>query len=92
MDHLGYISCKADPDLWMHVSKRNTGEDNYEYMLLYVDGCLCVSEHAEKALREIYNYFPMKHGSIGPPKINLGAKLSKVDLPNGIRVWAISAR
>ena len=91
MDHLRYTSCKADPDLWMHMSKRDTGEDYYEYMLLYVDDCLCVSEHPKAALEDINHYFPMKPGSIGPPKIYLGAKLSKVDLPNGVTAWAISA-
>jgi hypothetical protein len=32
----------------------------------------------------------MKAGSIGPPGIYLGAKLSKVRLPNGVEAWAMS--
>ena len=32
---------------------------------------------------EINQYFPMQPSSIGPPKIYLGAKISKVQLPNG---------
>ena len=91
MDHLGYTSCIADPDLWLRIAKRDTGVEYYEYILLYVDDCLCISEHAKAALQEINHYFPMKPGSIGPPKIYLGAKISKISLPNGVTSWAISA-
>ena len=31
----------------------------------------------------------MKASSIGPPKIYLGAKLGKVQLPNGVEAYAI---
>jgi len=33
----------------------------------------------------------LKPGSIGPPKIYLGGKVSQVDLPNGSKAWAFSA-
>ena len=39
---------------------------------------------------EINKYFPMKPKSIGPPKIYLGAKISKVQLPNGVVAYAMS--
>jgi len=42
MKHLGYESCLADPDLWMRLAVNNNGVEYYEYMLLYVDDCLCV--------------------------------------------------
>ena len=91
MDHLGYTSCKADPDLWLRLAKKDSGENYYEYVLLYVDDCLVISEHARQALEEINQYFPMKPESIGEPKIYLGAKISKIILPNGVSSWAISA-
>ena len=91
MEHLGYESCKADPDLWIRKAKRDNGEDYYEYMLLYTDDCLCVSEYAIEALNAIDKYFPLKPSSIGPPRIYLGGKVSKDDLPNGVTAWAISA-
>ena len=34
MDHLGYLSCKADLDLWIRIDRHDSGEDYYEYMLL----------------------------------------------------------
>ena len=33
----------------------------------------------------------MKLEPVGPPKLLLGDKLSKDDLPNGVKAWVISA-
>ena len=33
----------------------------------------------------------MKSESVGPPKLYLGGKLLMIDLPNGVKAWAISA-
>jgi hypothetical protein len=90
MEHLGYSSCLADPDLWMRKAVSDKGVAYYEYLLLYVDDCLCVSEHPREALMEINEYFPMKPSSVGPPKIYLGAKIGKVQLPNGVDAFAVS--
>jgi hypothetical protein len=51
MGHLGFTSLRADPDVWFRLSKQATGEDYYEYVLLYVDDVLVISEHADKVLR-----------------------------------------
>ena len=91
MDHMGYKSCLADPDLWMRPAKKDNGTEYYEYILLYVDDCLVVSEHPDQALNKLGKYFPLKPGSVGPPKLYLGGKLSRVDLPNGVKAWAVSA-
>ena len=91
MDHLGYQSCLADPDLWFCVSKLDNGTEYYEYILLYVDDCLVVSEHPNQVLSRHGKYFPLKPDSVGPPKLYLGEKLSKMQLPNGVVAWTISA-
>ena len=90
MEVLGYQSCQADADLWMRKAVKGTGERYYEYVLLYVDDCLCISEHPKEAIEKIDKYFPMKPGSIAPPALYLGAKISKVQLPNGVTAWAQS--
>jgi len=88
MRHLKYEFCAAEHDVWMRKARRDDGSEYYEYLLLYTDDCLCISEHAEEALREIDKYFSLKEKSIGPPKTYLGGKVSKVTLPSG--VWAYS--
>ena len=90
MDMLGYESCLANPNLWIRKATTDDGVFYYEYMLLYTDDCLTISKNPQEALMEINKYFPMKPKSVGPPKINLGAKISKVQLPNGVIVYAMS--
>lgn len=91
MEHLGYESCLADPDVWMRQSEMDDGTPYWEYMLLYTDDCLAVSHSPKKALEGLGKYFTLKPGSIGPPKIYLGGKVSQIDLPNGSKAWAFSA-
>ena len=91
MRTLGYLPCKADPDLW--YKSMVCPEDNfkyYAYMLLYIDDCLAIHHNAEMALTELDNYFAMKKGSIGDPDIYLGAKLRAVELNNGVKAWSMS--
>ena len=44
-------SCPADPDGWMRPAIKSDGSKCYEYVLLYVDDALVVSENAECILR-----------------------------------------
>ena len=92
MAHLGFTSCKADPDIWMQEGKKDDGSAYWEYVLLYVDDALCISNNAENVSRnEIGKYFVMKPGSIAPPKIYLGNKVPKVTLDNGVDAWSFSS-
>ena len=70
MRHLDFESCLADPDVWMRPAKKSDGSEYYEYILLYTDDVLVVSENAESVLRHgIGRYFDLKKSSIGPPKL-----------------------
>ena len=92
MGHLGFFSSRADPDVWLRLSKRSTGEEYYEYVLLYVDDVLVISESAEKVLRnEIGQHFVLRDESIGPPSQYLGGKLRLVTLDNGVKAWAFGS-
>ena len=84
MGHLGYEYFKEDPYLWMRLAKRDDGSEYYEYILLYIYDCLCMSEHP-------LQYFLLKPDSVGPPKMYLGKKISQVQLPTGVNAWTISA-
>ena len=92
MQLLNYESCPADPDLWITKAVHSNGTDYYEYVLLYVDDVLAVSENARENILEKDKYFTMKPESIGEPKIYLGGKISKVQLPNGVIARALSMR
>ena len=92
MNHLGFTSSRADPDVWFRRAKRTTGEEYYEYVLLYVDDVLVISERAEQVLRkEIGQQFVLKDESIGKPTQYLGGKLREVTLANGVLAWSFSS-
>ena len=72
----------------MRPSIKSDGTECYDYVLLYTDDTLVVSEDAENILRhEIGRYFTLKQESIGPPKIYLGGRMRKVQLENGVHAW-----
>ena len=92
MHFLHFKSCPADPDVWMRPAMKSDGTTYYEYVLLYIDDCLAISENAEKILRtEIGRYFELKEASIGPPKLYLGGHVRKVVLENGVKAWGFSS-
>ena len=92
MEYLGFKSSLADPDVWFREAKREDGTTMYEYVLLYTDDCLVISDNAEYVLRkEIGRYFTLKEESIGPPSQYLGGKLSQVQLANGTECWGFSS-
>ena len=67
MDHLGFTSCRAEPDVWMRAATKTDGEEYFEYVLLYVDHCLVILHKPEAILREeIGKHFKLKEESIGP--------------------------
>ena len=92
---MGYESSIDDPDVWFRKAIKDDGSEYYEYVLLYVDDTLVVSEHPKEALIELNKYFPLKKDKngkplIGPPSIYLGGKIFQLELPNGVVAWAIS--
>lgn len=96
MLHLGYESCKADPDVWLKRFTNPKGEQYYGYLLLYVDDALCINHDAEKELHRLDKYFSMKPNSIGDPDIYLGGRISEQTLVDnegdeGQQAWSLSA-
>ena len=91
MEHLGYKSCLADPDLWMKVGTKPNNERYWHYVLLYVDDMLSIGVEPQGPIDAIGKYFQMKPESVGPPDLYLGGKVSKVKLPNGVEAWAFSS-
>jgi hypothetical protein len=92
MRTIGFKSCEGDPDLFMREFDRfGSNETFYEYMLLYVDGVLSISDNAEANIRKLSNFFPMKESSIKPPSTYLGSTISQAILPNGVQCWTMGS-
>jgi hypothetical protein len=92
MDFLGFKSKEEDPDVWMRPATGKDGSLIYEYVLLYTDDCLVVSENAESILKqEIGKYFELEPESIGPPSLYLGGQLCEVVLESVEKAWAFGS-
>ena len=92
MEHMGFSSSPANPDVWYRSANNKNREEYYEYVLLYTDDCLVLSERADSVLRdEIGKYFELKEESIGKPSQYLGGKLREVELDNGTKCWAFGS-
>ena len=74
MKFLGFESSRDDPDVCMRESVRKDEVTKYyEYVLLYTNDCLVISDRGEDVLRkEIGKYFSLKESSIGVPTQYLG--------------------
>jgi hypothetical protein len=84
--HMKFTSCKAYADVWMRPATKADGTTYYEYIVLYVDDCLVISENPEAIIRqELGKYFTLKEASIGPPDIYLGGKMRQVVMDNGAK-------
>lgn len=84
MKHLGFVSSKADTDVWLHKSVRKDGVTphyQHQHVLLYTGDCLVISDIPESILfKEIGKYFELKEELIGAPSQYLGGNLHEVEL------------
>jgi hypothetical protein len=76
----------------MRPALKADGSEYYEYVLLYTDDLLVISENGEKLIRDhVGKYFEIKDKSVGPPKIYLGGHMREVTLENGQTAWAFGS-
>ena len=92
MFHLGFIPYLVYPDVWMREGQKANGTIYWEYVLLYVENTLVISDNAKHILENnIGKYFTMKPVSVGPPTIYLGGHMRKITLANRAKVWGFSS-
>ncbi len=90
MQHLGYTSCPADPDLLYKEVQPETGVLYYSYILIYVDDIVCIHHDSMPMLDKLNQYFTLKPSLVGNPSIYLGAKLKLIQMSNGVWAWGMS--
>ena len=92
LEKLGFKSSFADPDVWYKPSVKASGEEYYTYLLVYVDDLLlCIDEHPKKYMDMIERDFKIKEGSVGPPRVYLGANCQKIpSRTDGVDCWGMS--
>ena len=75
INDLGYTRCMADPDVYMKVIVRASGEKCYSYIACYVDDILVLHDEPKRIMDQIGSIYRMKEGSVEKPSIYLGANI-----------------
>ena len=53
IDEMGFESIIADTDVWFTPATKADGEHYYEFILVYVDDLLAISQYAVSVIREV---------------------------------------
>ena len=77
MEHIEFNLFPVDPDIWMRPGHKRDGSEYWEYVLLYNDDILVVSEHSERLLREQFSkYFELKRNQLAVRSLHWGITTS----------------
>ena len=57
---MGIISSIADPDVWIRSENKADGEQYYEFVLVYVDNMIAISQDSVSVIREVAEKFGFK--------------------------------
>jgi len=74
---MGYLNCRADPDVWMKAKVKPTGEEYWEYVLIYSDDILVMSHEPNVVMVGLTHAYTLKAGSVARPKTYLGADIAE---------------
>lgn len=90
---LEFQQCRADNDVWMRKAVKASGEQYYEYVFIYTDDVIAMSEDPRRILNDMNKHFLLKEDSIGPPTRYLGANISQYHF-SGDKVpkWVIGSQ
>ena len=75
---LYYTPTKADPDVYMCAAIKTNGTTYYEYVLVYVDDVLCISNQPMTTMKGLKESFKLKDDKIEETDVYLGASLSEM--------------
>jgi len=89
---LGFTPTRVDPDVYIRKNVKLNGNPYYEYLLVYVDDVLVISHAPEEIMKGIGKEFEIKNNEYGPPKIYLGAGISKYTLSSGKECWSMDSK
>ena len=62
---LGYVSYKADPDVWLKAKTKPDGTKYYGYVLVYVDYVLHLHHDPDTFMNCLAEVYRLKNGSVG---------------------------
>jgi hypothetical protein len=88
---MGFQSSLADPDVWLRAATKSNGFEYFEYILVYVDDQLTISENAKAITQQLITDYKSRLNEVDPPTKCLGAKVGKQTLSDRTQAWFMSA-
>lgn len=73
----GYMSCKADPDVWMKPKTKADGFKYWSYVLVYTDNILVIDHEPKVVMDYLASRYTLKPGSVKEPDTYLGSQISE---------------
>jgi hypothetical protein len=90
LSDLGYVSSKADPDLWLKPKTKPNGDEYYSYVLVYVDDVMHFDHEPNIFMSQLEEVYRLKDKAEAPDRY-LGANIDKVQLTDGTVAWSMSS-
>jgi hypothetical protein len=87
----GFMSCKADPDLWLKPATKPDGFKIYEYVLCYVDDCIYQGLDPPGFMDYLETVHTLKDSTVQEPETYLSTEVQRHKLADGKKAWAISS-
>ena len=91
----GFVSCKADPDVWMKAVIKPNGDKYWAYILCYVDDLLIVLHKPQEVMDFLSKKYTLKEGGVKEPTEYLRNQVGKWDMHDplnpGKQCWAMSS-
>lgn len=72
---MGFTSTKADVDVYRRRASKEDGTAYYEYLVVYVDDIICVSENPSKWMEILASRYRLRE--VGPPSKFLGSDIKR---------------
>jgi len=92
-EELNFIPCRADMDVWRRAARKENGNRYYEYIFIYTDDIIVISEKPRRILMNMNKHYLLKADSITEPSRYLGASISKHVMDGDSHyTWAIGSK
>ncbi|CAJ1931864.1 unnamed protein product, partial [Cylindrotheca closterium] len=90
-EEMEFEQCCGDMDVWRKPALKSNGKKYYEYIFVYTDDLMAVSENPRAILEKLGTHYMLKSDSIAEPTTFLGATISKrfVDPSDSRKCWSI---
>ena len=92
LDKMNFHSSTGDPDVWMRPTISDSGEEFYEYMLVYVDDIMSISFDPQASIMQFTEHgFTLKGGQASVPENYVGTELAFKHLANHeVDCWTLN--